>query len=319
MKKIYCMALLVISNLLEAAEPVLPEKLLVGWLQGPNALAVIGYCIPEFTQEKLEILRRDSIRSTAIVVREGRGDTPYLIAAGDKVVCIDRNGPAKPMLPSAFYRKVIRLEGASEQTQEKLFQSLARQVATRGAADGLIKFSNGNAYEIVLTVADEAPVDILYSANFVKAGEYDESKYRVVVVDQILSVSLTNYGPGKRRGLSILQDELAPRPLHGEHLQVAGNEMTSRYAFSDTAWDFSNGSSLRFRAGGIASFQPKQGNEKVGIWHIQNGCLYFNYGNIFGSAMLENDERLFVEFRNPLAEPEKKERRWTATLSRGWF
>lgn len=319
MKTICSALLLAMASSAWAAEMVSPERLTVGWLYAQDALSLVSYCVPEMTVEELEELRQNARQATAVIARPSAGNTPYLVASGDRVACIDRNGPARPILPARFFSKIIRLDGASEQTTNMLFRSLAGQLATRGAGDGLIRFANGNAYEIALTVAEDAPVEILYSANFLKAGEYDESKYRIVVTDQIRSVSTTSYGSGRRRAAGILQDELAPRPLRGEHLLEVGNEMTANFSFEDTAWDFSGGGTIRLHSGGVTSYQPKKGEEKTGSWSAENGSLYFNYGNIFGSAMLDKKDKLFVEFRNPMAEPEKKERRWTVTLDRGWY
>ena len=318
-KKICGALLLAASGMATGADVALPQKLTIGWLQGPDALSVIGYCIPEFKPEQLDELRRSSARATAVFAREGNEASPYLIASGDRMACIDRNGAARPLLPAGIYAKMIKFDGASEQTTNTLFDSLSRQIALRGAADALVKFPNGNAYEIALTVAEDAPVEILYSTNFLKAGEYDESKYRIVVADQIRSVSMTSYGSGRRRAVGILQDELAPRPLRGEHLLTVGNDLTANFSFEDTAWNFSSAGTVRLRAGGVVTYQPKRGEETSGAWSAENGALYFNYGKVFGSAILDEKDKLFVEFRNPQAGPEKKERRWTATLKRGWF
>ena len=192
------------------------------------------------------------------------------------------------------------------------------QVATRGSANGLAKLANGNAYEIILNVSEDAPFEIAYSGNFLKAGEYDEGKYHTVVVDQISSVTITSYSGG-RRMLNILQGELAPRPLFGEHLLIAGNDETAGYAFAETVWNFrETGSTLRFLPGGGVGFKGKQGNETAGQWQLQDGALYFNYGRVHGSATVQKD-KLLVQFRSLPGGAIKQERRWEATLEKGWF
>lgn len=317
--KVRCaIALLLLAGRVWATPVALPDRLQVSWLQGADVLATIGYCIPDFTPQQLEDLREKAAKSSVVMRREGRAASPYLLASGDRVVCIDRNGPSKPLLPPSFIAKIISLEGASTQTLETLFRGLAEQLATRGAADGLVKFTNGNAYEIILTAVDDAPVDIMYSVNFLKAGGYDESKYRVVVSDQIRSVTVTSYGGSGRRVLNILQDELAPRPMLGEHLLIQGNAETGQYAFADTAWSFRDSGTVRLRANGVTAYQPKQGNETLGKWQIHDGVMYFNYGKVFGSAILQKD-RLLVQLRSLPNAVFKQERRWEATLEKGWF
>ena len=120
-----------------AADVVLPETLAVGWIHSPDALSSIAYCLPDMTQEKLEALRGRAAKATVVQFLKGLDKTPYLIASGDRFVCIDRNGSGKPVLPARVFGKMLRLDGATEQTSMSLYQSLARQLATRGAADQL--------------------------------------------------------------------------------------------------------------------------------------------------------------------------------------
>lgn len=319
MKKTFAIACLALSAHAWSAPAALPERLQVGWLQGPDALSMAAYCLPDFNQQKLDDLRQKALRSTVVMSREGASATPYLIASGDRLVCIDRNGPSKPLLPPSTFAKVVTFEGASAQTMETFYRGLAEQLATRGSADGLARLPNGNAYEFVVNVVDSAPAEIMYTMNFLKAGEYDESKYRVVVADQIRSVKISSYAGSGRRALNILQDELAPRPLFGEHLLIQGNDETAGYAFAETAWDFRDtGSTIRFQPGGVAGFKGKQGNESAGQWQLKDGVLYFNYGRVYGSATVQKD-KLLVQFRSLPGGVLKQERRWEATLEKGWF
>lgn len=302
-----------------AAEVVLPETLAVGWIHSPDALAGIAYCVPDMTKDKLEDLRVRAVKASIVQYAKNSDKTPYLIASGDRFACIDRNGSGKPVLPASVFGKMIKLEGATEQTSLSLYQNLARQLATRGAADALVRFSNGNAMELSVTVVEDAPAEFLYAANFLKAGEYDESKHRFVVTDEVKSFTTRSYGASGRRAVSILQDELAPRPLKGEFLLAAGTGQTGEYRFDDTAWRFNGGGSISLAAGGALNFKSRTGDEKTGSWQVENGALYFNYGKVYGSATLDKDNNLSVEFRSPLAEPDKKERRWVATLEKSRF
>lgn len=302
-----------------AAEVVLPETLAVGWIHSPDALAGVAYCVPDMTKDKLDALRGRAAKATVVQYTKYSDKTPYLIVSGDRFVCIDRNGSGKPVLPARVFGKMIKLEGAAEQTNLSLYQNLARQLAARGAADALVRFANGNAMELSVSVVEDAPVELLYAANFLKAGEYDESKYRYVVTDQVKSFTTKSYGDSGRRAMSILQDELAPRPLKGEFLLAAGTGQTAAYRFDDTAWRFSGGGSISLAAGGTLNFKSRAGDEKAGSWLVENGALYFNYGKVYGSAILDKENNLSVEFRSLLTEPDKKERRWVATLENSRF
>lgn len=319
MKKSFAIACLAISGHAWAAPVALPERLQIGWLHGPDALSMAAYCVPEINQQKLDELRQKAANSTVVMSREGSSATPYLIANGDRLACIDRDGPSKPLLPPSMFAKIVSFEGASTQTMETLYRGLAEQLAKRGSADGLAKLPNGNAYEFVVNVVDPAPAEIMYTMNFLKAGEYDESKYRVVVADQISSVKISSYAGNGRRALNILQDELSPRPLLGEHLLIQGSEETTRHVFVETAWNFRDtGSTIRFQPDGTVSFKGKQGNESSGQWQLKDGALYFNYGRVYGSANVQN-EKLLVQFRGLPSGVYKQERRWEATLERGWY
>lgn len=309
--------LLTVAARVSAADVVLPENLVLGWIDSPEALSQVGYCVPDINPAKLEEIRAGAAKGTTVNFRKGADKTPYLIATGDRFACIDRNGNGKPILPARLFGKMLRLEGATEQTGNALRQSLAQQVAQRGVADALVKFSNGNALEISILVAEDAPAEFLYSINFLMAGAYDESKYRFVASDQIKSFTTTSYGSSARRAVGILQDEMAPRPLRGEHLLAKGTGPTGDYRFAGSTWRFANGSSVFLASGGAVIFRSNTGDEKTGSWTVDNGVLYFNYGQVYGSATLAQGDKLAVDFRNPRGEPEKKERRWTASLEKG--
>ncbi|UCV16566.1 hypothetical protein [Quatrionicoccus australiensis] len=302
-----------------AADVAVPENLVVGWIDSPDALAQVGYCVPDISPAKLEEIRGGAAKGSVVNYRRGADKTPYLIASGDRFACIDRNGNGKPLLPARLFSKMLSLEGASEQTANDLRLSLAQQVAQRGMADALVKFSNGNALEIMILVAEDAPVEFLYSTNFLKAGAYDESKYRFVASGPIKSFSSMAYGASSRRAVGILQDEPAPRPLRGEYLLAKGSSATGDYRFAGSTWRFNNGSSIYLAPGGNVSFRPTAGDEKTGSWTVDNGVLYFSYGQVYGSATLADGDKLAVDFRSPVSGPEKKERRWTARLDKGGF
>ncbi len=302
-----------------AADVAVPENLVVGWIDSPDALAQVGYCVPDISPAKLEEIRGGAAKGSVVNYRRGADKTPYLIASGDRFACIDRNGNGKPLLPARLFGKMLSLEGASEQTANDLRLSLAQQVAQRGMADALVKFSNGNALEIMILVAEDAPAEFLYSTNFFKAGAYDESKYRFVASGPIKSFSTMAYGASSRRAVGILQDEPAPRPLRGEYLLAKGSSATGDYRFAGSTWRFNNGSSVYLAPGGNVSFRPTAGDEKTGSWTVDNGVLYFNYGQVYGSATLADGDKLAVDFRSPVSGSEKKERRWTARLDKGGF
>lgn len=301
------------AGLASATPPELPERLAVGWLQGPDAQALMNACVAGVSAAKLEEMRkRPANNITTVAPRQG--DRPYLLAMNDRFACVGRSGAGRPLLPPRFFTKLVRLVGATEASSQALYQSLASQLAARGGADVLIRFANGNAQDLTITVADDAPAELQYVSHFLKAGEFDEASYRFVLNDPGLrSINLVSQGKGPRRGIGILFDELAPRPLRGEHLRIAGDEQTAAATFVDSEWVFpDNGSSLRFLDGGTVQFESKAGATGGGQWTVEGGALYFNYGKTFGSARLIGD-KLNVEFRMP-AEGERAERRWTATL-----
>lgn len=242
-----------------------------------------------------------------------------MLVMGDKFACIDRNGAGKPILPPSWFRKIIRLEGASEQTTDSLYRNFATQLANRGTADALMKFSNGNAIEVTLSVAEDVPTEVAYSTNLMKAGEYDETKYRFVTTDQVKSLSTSSYGSPGRHAVPILQDEIAPRPLKGNYLWVQGNALTAQYPFNGTNWRFGNGSRIALAEGGTLTMTPQKGELLSGTWQMEDGALYLNYGKTYGSATLGKDDSLTVEFRGPAIAPNTSKRRWTATLKKSGF
>ncbi|MBI2306871.1 MAG: hypothetical protein HYU78_06160 [Rhodocyclales bacterium] len=302
-----------------AQDITLPGALTVGWINAPDVAAQISYCAANVTPEKIEDIKKRVKTGTVVIFDRNSPKSPYLLATGDKVACIDRNGDGRPILPPNTFAKLVKFDGASEQTSEAIYRSLATQLAQRGSSEALVKFSNGNAVEINLSVVEDAPMEIQYTTNFMKAGQFDETKYRFVASDQIKSFTATSYGTSGRRAMNILQDELAPRPLKGNFLLAQGNSQTREYAFEGTTWRFSSGSSISLSANRELSFKPKQGEAQTGSWQVDDGALYFSYGKVFGSATLETDEKLSVEFRTDGTTPTKGERRWAAKLERSLF
>lgn len=303
-----------------AGELVLPETLNVGWIKSADVYSEMSYCLPDITSEKVADIQNRSQKAAIVYYSRNAERTPYLLAMGDRFACIGRNGNGKPILPPKLFKKIIKFEGASEKTVDALYRSLALQLATRGAADALAKFPNGNAVEINISVAEDVPVDIMYSTNFLKSDQIDESKYRLVVSDDIKSFSTMSYGSSGRRAMPILQDEIAPRPMKGDHLWVEGNRQTAGYAFEDSSWRFGNGGSISLGRGGSLTFRPQKGDLVSGSWRVEDGALYFNYGKVYGSAILENDAQLLVDFRSVIERLDIGERRWTTKLekSQAW-
>lgn len=317
--KFTALLLAALSTQTMAQAVVLPETLSIGWLYSEDIFSQLSYCVPEITREKISDIQNSVKNGATVYYQKGAGKMPYILAMGDAFGCIERNGNGKPILPPKTFSKFIAFEGASEETTKSLYRSFSTQLATRGAAEALVKFSNGNALEVTLSVVEDAPFEIMYSTNFLKNGEYDETKYRFVIADQIKAFSTTTYGASGRRAVSILQNEITPRPLKGNHLQGRGTPQTSAYVFEGSYWRFRGGGSITLARGGELIFTPSNGETKTGSWQVDNGTLYFNYGTIYGSSTLDKDNNLFVEFRAlPLSEG-KSERRWTATLEQNRF
>lgn len=314
--KVLLLVLSASSAFASAGDLVLPDTFKMGWLYAPDVLAEMSNCVPGITADQVEDIQKRSVKNAFAYPETTPGKTRYVLATGDKFACIDRSDTGKPILPPRIFNKTLRFEGASGQTTESLNRNLAAQLAASGAANALVKFSNGNAVEVKFSVAEDAPVEILYSTNFLKAGEFDEAKYAFVISDQIKSYSVTSFGSSSRHALGILQGEIAPRPLKGNHLAIQGNRQTAENAFEDSSWRFSSGGSISLAGGGVLSYKPRQGDARSGTWRLEDGALYLNYGSVYGSASLDKDGNLFVEFRNPNAFPEKAERRWTATLEK---
>ncbi|MGE5468229.1 MAG: hypothetical protein ACM3Y9_12470 [Ignavibacteria bacterium] len=306
------------SALAAAEDPMLPDALTIGWINAPDVYAHMAYCSPGIRPETVADIQSRAAKATIVFGSTTADRTPYLLASADRFTCIERNGRGKPLLPPALFGKFLKLEGASAKTAEALQKNLATQIATRGAADALVKFGNGNGLEITLLVAEDSPSDIYFSTNFVKAGQYDETKYRFVAADQITSFATTSWGSSGRR-IPILQNELAPRPMKGSHLAVAGTPETGAYAFDNSRWKFNTDAVLLLGPDGAVSFTPKKGDATSGTWRKEDNAVYFNYGKIFGSGVLDKDGNLFVEFRGPAISSGDPERRWTATLTKTGF
>jgi hypothetical protein len=302
----------------QAQQMVLPESITVEWINAPDVFDRMTRCTPGIARETVSDIQNQAPERALVYFRPAP-PRPYLLAMVDRFACIQRTADGRPLLPASLFKNIVHFDGASLQTESALYVSLATQVASRGKADALVKMSSGNAVAVRLSVIDNAPSEINFAADLVESGQFDETKFTFVIADQIQSFGTATGGQHGHGSYYILQDYLAPRPLNGNYLAARGNRQTAEYQFEGTNWKTLSGGLVSFEKGGVLRATPRRGAILVGSWLCTEGVLYINYKKVYGTAKLEVDGRLFVEYRNLEVDSTKaasNEIRWVGTLEK---
>lgn len=302
----------------QAQQIVLPESLTVEWINASDAFDRMTSCTPGIARETVFEIQKQA-PERALTYFRPTPPKPYLVAMADRFACIQRTADGKPVLPAKLFKNIVRFDGASAQTESALYVSLATQLALRGKADALVKISGGNAIAIRLSVIGNAPSKINFAADLIKNDQIDETKFTFVIADQIRSFSTATRGQSGHGSYFMLQDFLAPRPLNGNYLLANGNRQTTEYPFEGTHWKTPSGGLVSLENGGILRLTPRSGDILVGSWQCTDGVLYMNYRKVYGTALIEEDGNLFVEYRNlevNATDTLGDEIRWVATLEK---
>jgi hypothetical protein len=311
-----------------AASPALlsTEKFDVLWKKSPGAYAFAKRCLPSVSENtfRANVAASDDGQTQTI------GDSSvkrsnYLLLSLDGVFCIPSSVEGYPLLPLQAFSDTVSFDGLSPEQKNQIYDSLSQQVAKTGAGQYLVQFDNDNAVHVTVKVQETRAQRLYYDGVFLKAGSYELVKYPNVIKASIKSFVKTTHGnvPGKSLALGVLVD----RPLLDEkYLVSTGSAETTTFEFLGTTWRFPQSlANVSFAANGLLNYKPAVGPASTGEWKLVNGALYFSYGTVYFSGMIEGENKLRLEGRDPAAtngvveagKLQRVERRWTVILSKG--
>lgn len=330
----FCVLTLVASPLLSAPQNASaaadnpPEQFSAYWSGAPDAYEKFKACLP-FASEatfKSSISSGSEQSITKIIHPNLANRTAYVLAQNDTFICVNLNARSKPVIPLSFFNGTISFSSQSIEERKTLHKDLARQLAQHGFAQALIVMDNGNATHISYMNESSDPVRIYYNTSFLKSGEYNEQDFKPIYRIKSSGMSISTYDT-QGNSKSLIQGVMAPRPEKDGFFVVSGTPQTGLFPFTGTKWELKSRGSVLFEDGGKLTFKPVNGAAIQGDWKIENNAIYFHYGLVYASAVLNaQGNELLSEVRSALPpamikamdmeDAAFKERRWKATWLR---
>jgi hypothetical protein len=152
---------------------------------GSDATDLATRCVG-MPEAELQRMVSDAGSNAVVTRRTTDRSKPFIVATGRKVTCVRTSAKGFPLLPQEAFDKTVIFESMAPEQASALRTYLSNQLAQRGAVTALVKNELGNAVQLTYLFASESPTRMYYQASFLKAGEFDESRYGAV---------FTNTGP----------------------------------------------------------------------------------------------------------------------------
>lgn len=284
------------------AEENIPEQLEAYWSGAPDAYEKFKSCLP-FSSEA-------SFKSAVIniadktIAKIGNPNplkaTNYVLAQNDAFVCVNLNTRNKPIVPLSFFYGTIAFTSQSNEERKILYKDLAQQLAMHGFAQAMIVMDNGSAIHISYMNESASPIRIYYNTSHLKQGEYNEQDFKPIYRIKTSEVSVTaydNHGNSK----SLIQGITAPRPQKDGFLVISGTSQTGVFPFANTKWKLESLGSILFKDGGKLVYEYSNGSMVEGDWRVENNAMYFRYGQVYFSSILNNKgDELLSEGRSAM-------------------
>lgn len=182
MKALLPIFLLLLSPLRVLADDVVVQKNFESvQTSASDAARFAANCISSITEAEFRKMIVDAGAGGRMVSRPSDQTKPYLVVGASKAICIRMSTRKYPILPMEVFEGTVEFSGMSLEEKDRLHRSLALQILNAGTASALIKNDRGNAYAVTYLTASAMPTKIYYHAHFLKTGEFDESKYPLVL------------------------------------------------------------------------------------------------------------------------------------------
>jgi hypothetical protein len=165
----------------DADEITIPDKFDSVSTSAADAYVFAGKCMPSVTEASFGRTIKDIGTNASAVTRSPDRQKPFLAINSTRTICVQMSSKQYPILPAEIFDETIGFDGLSAEDTKALRVSLARQLALGGAASALVKNEKGNASAVYYMFVSDTPDKLYYHMAFLKAGEFDESKYPIVV------------------------------------------------------------------------------------------------------------------------------------------
>lgn len=174
-------AVLLLHAIAASAAPDIPENYDAAPSLSKEAVELSNRCVPGTSEAAYMKMVKDAGASALVANRPSDLSKPYLLVNATRTICVAMSQKQYPLLAQEAFDETIDFPEMSAADRKSLKASLAGQIARTGTALALIKNDKGNAYAISYLLTANRPTKIYYQASFLKAGEFDEAKYEVVL------------------------------------------------------------------------------------------------------------------------------------------
>lgn len=301
----------------------IPEQFEAYWTDAPDAYLKFKSCLPSATEEtfKQQLLTVPENATRRIGNSNTNIKANYVIAQNDVFICVRLDSNNKAIIPTNFFRNTIYFSAQSAEDRKRLHLDLSKQLSRYGLAHALVIMKNGNAMHIAYLADSDLPNIVHYNGIPLKAGEFDINDFKSVYHIPDSSITTSQYG-GLGSGKTLIEGVLAPRPIKDEFFVLKGNHETASFSFANTKWSKQDNATIQFLSDGKLSLSTDKGRAIEGTWKVENEALYFDYGVVHVSAVLDKSgNSLLSEGRTVFPargsqEADHKEFRWKATWTR---
>jgi hypothetical protein len=175
------LALLMLYGFAAWAEPEIAERYDSAPSTSTEAVALAARCAPGTSESSFLKMVRDAGSNALVTTRPADRSKPYLLVNGTRTICVPMSEKLYPILALESFEDTVSFPDMDESQQRLLRTSLARQIARTGTASALVKNDQGNAFAVTYLLTADRPTKFYYHASFLKAGEFNEARYEIVL------------------------------------------------------------------------------------------------------------------------------------------
>lgn len=165
----------------DTEEIKIPEKFDAISTSDAGADAFASKCMPSLTEDTFKGFVKQVADNKSVLNRPPNSNNPFLVVNSTRTVCVAVSKTRQPIMPTEIFDNTISFAGMAASDVIALRVALAQQLAQTGAASALVKNEKGNAVAISYLFASDTPNRIYYHMAFLKAGQFDESRFPVVM------------------------------------------------------------------------------------------------------------------------------------------
>lgn len=165
----------------DTEEIKIPEKFDAISTSDAGAYAFASKCMPSLTEDTFKGFVKQVADNKSVLNRPPNSNNPFLVVNSTRTVCVAVSKTRQPIMPTEIFDNTISFAGMAASDVIALRVALAQQLAQTGAASALVKNEKGNAVAISYLFASDTPNRIYYHMAFLKAGQFDESRFPVVM------------------------------------------------------------------------------------------------------------------------------------------